>query len=113
MAQSLATEDEGVRQPCFTKSAEEPTSFTPVRHSPDWILASQNFLFRGAINGSPCYRILHLVVFWTLDDHSRRWTAVDEMSHCPMLRCLHAFEEPQLLRRKRQSRLMHDRLGSV
>jgi len=24
MAQSLATEDEGVRQPCFTKSAEEP-----------------------------------------------------------------------------------------
>lgn len=26
MSQSLVAEDEDVRQPCFTKSAEEPTS---------------------------------------------------------------------------------------
>jgi hypothetical protein len=37
MSQSLAAEDAGVRQPCFTKNAEEPTSFTPVHHEADWI----------------------------------------------------------------------------
>jgi hypothetical protein len=48
------------------------TSFTPVRHSADWIVASQNLLFRRAINGSKCYRVLPLVVFWDIDDNSRR-----------------------------------------
>src|SRR6266446_6812055 len=48
------------------------TSFTPVRHSADWIVASPNLLFRRAINGSKCYRVLHFVVFWDIDDNSRR-----------------------------------------
>jgi hypothetical protein len=89
------------------------TSFTPVRHSADWIVASPNLLFRRAIHGSKCYRVLHLGVFWDIDDHARRCTAVDEMSPGPMLPCLHPFEEPQWLRRKRQSRLMPSRLRSV
>src|SRR2546425_12954682 len=38
------------------------TSFTPVRHSPNWIFARQNFLLRGAIHGSKCYHVLHRVV---------------------------------------------------
>ena len=48
---------------CFdTSTNPATTSFTPVRHSPDWIFARQNFLLRGAIHGSPCYHVLHRVV---------------------------------------------------
>src|SRR5712691_588206 len=39
------------------------TSFTPVRHSADWIFAGPNLLFRRAIHDSKCYHVLHLVVF--------------------------------------------------
>jgi hypothetical protein len=50
MAQSLATEDEGVRQPCFTKNAEEPACLCRLKllwaykTSPDEIVNTYNRL---------------------------------------------------------------------
>jgi hypothetical protein len=45
MSQSLVAEDEDVRQSCFTKSAEEPVSFTYMRNEADCVLSTSPLLF--------------------------------------------------------------------
>ena len=108
-----------------TYLGKDGTEWAYILHKPrhDLLYASASFPrldFRQAklplARGSPWLKMLSCTTpcsSLTIEDSSRRWTAVDERPHGPRLRGLHAFEEPQLLRRERPSRLRHARLGAV